>query len=355
MGGASSRIVGLRYRRSRRLRRSRRAVVAVIGTLLALLVFFALFGIFLTQYVPLWMTENESAFSNQAATSFALLKSDIDEQYSIGGPLTYAVPFVMSSQSVPLIAQPTQAQLSFLPLNCPGVFTTGGVPNVPTDCVFQRAVMNVNPAKPTTYDTPFNESTAAGVLKMYLPDRYYPTVQYVLEDDAVFSTQAGSNQIVVDPPPLNVTTVGSNTSVQTSFLEMFGNSSSYTGQGSKDVFSHLEFTQSFSSVGRFETTAHAAVPFNFTYEVGTSNACGWYSYLHTLAVTSGLTQYASTASPLTAKGYNLTTTLPSTPPSSTVCVNSAGTTYDLTLTFYNINYATVAYAGVEVSFSQGGT
>jgi hypothetical protein len=355
MGGASSRIVGLRYRRFRRLRRSRRGVVAVIGTLLALLVFFALFGIFLTQYVPLWMTENESAFSNQAATSFADLKSDIDEQYSIGGPLTYSVPFVMSSASVPLIAQPTEAQLSFLPTNCANSFTSAGVPVTPSACIFQRAVMNVNPAHPTHYDAPFNQTSTAGLITMNLPNRYFPGVQYAFEDDTVFSTQSGSRQIVIDPPPLNVTKLGANTTVHASFLELFGNSSTYSGQGSKDVFSQLSFTESFSSAGRFETTARAAVPFNFTYEVGTTNACGWYNLLHTLVVASGLTQYPSTAPPATATGYNLTTTLPTIPPVTSVCLNSAGTTYDLTLTFYNISYATIAYAGVEVSFSQGGT
>jgi hypothetical protein len=355
MGGASSRIVGLRYRRSRRLRRSRRAVVAVIGTLLALLVFFALFGIFLTQYVPLWMTENESAFSNQAATSFADLKSDIDEQYSIGGPLTYSVPFVMSSAAVPLIAQPTEAQLSFLPTNCASYFTSAGIPVAPSACIFQRAVMDVNPSAPTHIDAPFNQTATSGLLKMNLPNRYYPSVQYAFEDDTVFSTQSGSNQIVLDTSPLNVTKVGSNTTVHASFLNLYGNSSTYSGQGSKDIFSHLEFTESFSSAGRFETAKLAAVPFNFTYEVGTTNACGWYGLLRNLAVASGLTQYSSTATPLTATGYNLTTTLPTLPPATSVCVNSAGTTYDLTLTFYNISYATIAYAGVEVSFSQGGT
>jgi len=80
MGRARVLRPGRRYRRARRIRQSRRGVVAVIGTLLALLVFFALFGIFLTQYVPLWMTDNEAQFTAQAGTSFAQLKSFVDSQ-----------------------------------------------------------------------------------------------------------------------------------------------------------------------------------------------------------------------------------------------------------------------------------
>jgi len=356
MAEAKSAVVGRRYRRSRRLRRTRRAVVAVVGTLLALLVFFALFGVFLTQYVPVWMTENESVFSDQAATSFALLKSDVDAQYSLGGPASYVTPFVMSSQAVPLLAQPTQAQLTFLPNNCPGNFTANGAPKVPSACVFQRVVMNVNTTVKPFQDHPFNQTSAVALFQMFLPNRYYPTVGYVFEDDAVFQTQLGGHQTVADPPPLNITKVGSNTTVQTSFLELFGNSTSYTGQGSKDVFTHLEFTQPVSSLGHFETVSRAPIPFNLTYEVGTRNVCGWYSFLHTLAVTSGLTSYSSLSPPAPpTPGYNLTTSFSPVPPSSSVCINSGAATYDLTLIVYNVSYATLAYAGVQLGLSQGGS
>ncbi|HTT25996.1 MAG TPA: hypothetical protein VMH90_03415, partial [Thermoplasmata archaeon] len=112
----------VRRRRYRRLR-GRRGVVSVIGTLLALLVFFALFGIFLTQYVPLWMTDNESAWTSQLQTSFATLKSNMDLQVALGSSGLLATPFVMSSQGIPLIAQPTEGILSFVP-NSPGVFAS---------------------------------------------------------------------------------------------------------------------------------------------------------------------------------------------------------------------------------------
>jgi hypothetical protein len=355
MRAATFGIVGRRYRRARSLRGSRRGVVAVVGTLLALLVFFALFGIFLTEYVPLWMTEDESAFSNQAETSFALLKSSVDAQYSLQGPPTYSTAFVMSSQAVPLIAAPTQGTISFLPATCPGnLSAVTGLPNQPNNCVFQRLLLSEGKTAPSQ-NHPFNVTSVSALFTMLLPNRYYTPVEYVFEDDGVFQLQPGGSQSVVVAPPLNITKVGSNVTVQTSFLELFGNSSSYTGQGSKSVYSHYGFSQFVTSVGRFVTAAHAAVPFNMTYEVGTRYVCGWYAFFDNLALSSGLTQYASGAPPAPPNpGYNLSASV-ALPPSGATCVNPLQTSADITITFYNINYATVSYAGEQLSFSQGGS
>ena len=97
---------------------------------------------------------------------------------------------------------------------------------------------------------------------------------------------------MIVPPPLNVTKVGSNTTVQSSYLQMFGNASVYTSQGTKDVFSHFVYSQPYTSSDRFATTTGIAVPFNFTFEVGTHNVCAWYTFLQSLVATSGLASSA---------------------------------------------------------------
>ena len=84
-------------------------------------------AIFLTQYVPLWMSDNEAQFTANAAASFGLLKSSIDSQYVLGAPQTYGLPVQISSDSVPLLAQPTQGTLTFLPQICPKGFATATV------------------------------------------------------------------------------------------------------------------------------------------------------------------------------------------------------------------------------------
>ncbi|MGP8073736.1 MAG: hypothetical protein ACLQD9_00065 [Thermoplasmata archaeon] len=344
MGEAGIVLTGRRYRRARRLDRGKRGVVAVVGTLLALLVFFALFGIFLTQYVPLWMTDNERQFADGIESSFALLKSAVDEQYSLGGPATYATPFTLASQAVPLLSQPTQATLTFIPANCPaGFFPANGTPEQPNNCIFQHVLMGVGTAIHPATNHPFNETSSVSVLQGTLPDRYYPSVNYYFEDDAVFLTQTGGHQLMIVPPPLNVTKVGPNTTVQSSYLQLFGNASVYTSQGTKDVFTHYDYSQPYSSSGRFATTTGTPVPFNFTFEVGTHNVCGWYTFLQSLVTTSGLVSSA----------YSLTGSV-AFPPSTSVCQDSGGASYDISLEFLNINYATTAYAGVEISFTQGG-
>jgi hypothetical protein len=179
MGATVSSRSGRRYRRARRLRGGKRGVVAVIGTLLSLLVFFALFGIFLTQYVPLWMTDNEAEFTNAAAASFITLKGGIDYQYALGVPPVLGTAFTISSQGVPLIAQPTEGALTFLPNQCPGGFFARGVtgataanygqPANPAYCVFQNQSMSVGPGGSGRYSQRPLQTRSAACAPQTLP------------------------------------------------------------------------------------------------------------------------------------------------------------------------------------------
>ncbi len=358
MGEGSVGNAGQRHRRARRWRRNRRGVVSVVGTLLALLVFFALFGIFLTQYVPLWMTDNESQFTSQAAASFASFQSNVNLQYILGGPATYGVSFTISSQGVPLLAQPTQGTLVFLPTTCPGGFyakgQTGataanyGQPVSPNYCVFQNVTLTTGPGGSGLY----SQHLASGVLQMVLPNRYYTPQTFYFEDDAVIQTQPGGYQIMDFPPPLNVTSVGGNTSVTTSLLQLYGNASTVIGQGSQQVFSHLRYAQTVTSSGS------DAVPLNFTFEIGTQNPCAWSRYLVSVMNVSGL-PYSTSRLPGTAPYYNFldpvngTTTI--VPSQSPTCFNPNGRTTVLAVNLYELSYATVFNAGVQVTLGIGGT
>src|ERR1700691_4589759 len=115
MGRVTHRTGGRRYRR--RLRGDRRAVVAVIGTLLSMLVFLSLFGVFISEWMPLWMNDNESQFTSETQASFAQLKSSMDLQTALQGPAVYATPFTMSSNGVPVLSAATAGILNFVPNN----------------------------------------------------------------------------------------------------------------------------------------------------------------------------------------------------------------------------------------------
>jgi len=329
-----------RFRRARRLRSERRGVVAVIGTLLALLVFFALFGIFLTQYVPLWMTENEAAFTSQAASSFAQFKSDVDSQYVLDAPPVLGAPFTISSQGVPLIAQPTQGVLNFLPQTCPGGFYTtlnGGSPSNygqpvnPAFCIFEN--QTIKPAFGGHNSLSFQIPT--GILEMILPNRYYSSETFIYEADGVIQMQTGGFQIMAYAPPLNLTRLAGNTTVTSSFLQLYGNATTVAGQGSEEVYSHLKFAQPLSYNG-YNATAHVFRAFNYTFEIGTEFPCAWSSFLwHQLNVS---------AIPSSQFSYT---------PYSGSCNNVNGATSVLTLSLTAVNYVSLFYAGTQVSVGIG--
>lgn len=356
MGGANVQSSGRRYRRARRLRTARRGVVAVVGTLLALLVFFALFGIFLTQYVPLWMTDNESQFTSQTSASFAQLKSYVDSQYLIGGPATYGTPFTISSQGVPLIAQPTEGNLVFLPTTCPGGFVATksagvvGQPVTPSFCVFENITLSTGPGGSAQY----SQHIASGMLEMSLPNRYFSAQTFYFEDDAVIQSQGGAQQIMTVPPPFNVTTVEGNTSVTTSLLQLYGNATTIVGQGSEQVFSHFRYAQTAVSNGK--ATKSGVQPLNVTFEIGTQNPCAWQSQLWSQMNVSGLSYVLSPT--YGHPSYNWTNPIThavTVPVASSACTATGGATTIIALNLNAVDYATVFYAGVQLVLGIGGS
>jgi len=318
----------------------------VIGTLLALLVFFSLFGIFLTQYLPLWMTDNEAQFTSQAAYSFALFKSNVDSQYQFpaGTPQTLGTPFVVSSQGIPLLAQPTEATLVFLPTTCPSGFYAKGVtgatnatygqPVAPANCVFANVSYSHGPGGSGFY----SQHIATGTLEMLLPNRYFINQNFYFEDDSVIQSQQGGYQIMNVNAPLNVTTNGANLTVTSSLLQLYGNASTYIGQGSQDVYSHFRYSQAAVSNGLHVIANNSYLPFVYTFQIGTQYPCAWSAFLNKTMVNSGVPKASYSYTPYTG-----------------ACYNPTGTTTDLTLKISNVDYSVLYYAGVQVSLGVGGT
>ena len=300
--------------------------------MLALLVFFALFGIFLTQYLPLWMNDNEAQFTSSVATSFAQYKADVDSQYTLDGPPVLGTPFTTSSQSVPLIAQPTEGSLRFLSQACPAGFSLKtGQPVNTAFCVFENQSMSIGPGG----SGPYYLSVPTGVLSMQLPNRYYSVEMFQYEADGVVQVQSGIQQFMAFAPPFNVTRLAGNTTVASSFLQLYGNSTTVVAQGSEEVYSHLRYSEYLSSNGN-----KASATFTYTFEIGTQYPCAWYRFLSTQLNGSGV--------PSTQ--YSLTST-----PTSYSCFNPSGGTTILTLALTSVNYATLFYAGVQVNIGVGGT
>jgi type II secretory pathway pseudopilin PulG len=344
--------------------------VAVIGTLLALLVFFALFGIFLTQYVPLWMTDNEAQFTAQAQASFAQLKSAMDAQYVLGGPQSYGTPVVISSQGIPLLAQPTQGSLVFLPQNCPapasatytypsGFYTKGatgattanyGQPVNAAYCTFMNFTESIGPGGSGA----LSHAVMTGVMEFALPNRYYTPQTFYLEDDAVIQSQGGGSSVMSVPPPINITRIGGNTTIWGSLLQLYGNSSSVIGTGTEPVYTHLRFTQLVTSNGKLTASSGVYTPFTFDFEIGTQYPCAWGSFFNNLMYNqSGLptSQFSLSTGPtydattLPVGGYFQT--------QGVDCTSVSGATSVLTVTITSVNYAAVYVAGIQVGVGVG--
>ena len=279
MGVHFVRNAGRRYRRSRRLRGSKRGVVSVVGTLLSLLVFFSLFGIFLTQFVPLWMVDNESQFTAQTQASMANLKANMDAQAAFNGPGIYATPFTMSSQGVPLIAQPTAGIMNFNSVQ-PGVY------------------VNISMAVGPGGGKPFWQNFSIGTLTMTLPNRYYSSQIFSLENDAVIQSQADTQQIVAFPPAISITSQGASWSVTMMLAQMYGNATQSISSGTQEVYSHWISIQSFTSTGA------GGAPFNAGFRLGTHFPCAWATYLNNTVVRAGLPAAHFTLTPSTCLASN---------------------------------------------------
>ncbi len=320
----------------------------MIGTLLALLVFFTLFGVFLTQYLPVWMIQNESAFTAQSDFAFASLKSAIDSQYQFGAPPTVGVPFPLSSGSVPLLAQPTEATLEYLPSGCARGFAvtaaqgTPGQPVNPAACIFANVSLSHGPGG----SGPFSQRIATGVLEEVLPNRYYTPETFYLEDDAVVQSQPGGYQVMAVNSPLNITrTATGNTTVTTSLLQLYGNASALVGQGTQPIYSHFRYSQSIASNGVFVPANRSYLPFVFSFEIGTQYPCAWATFLQQTISSSGIG----------SRNATIAYTPSSFAPTPANCANPAGATTIVRLTVSNVDYVQYYYAGVQLSTGIGGT
>lgn len=266
MGNVEQRTAGRRYRRHR-LRGGRRGVVAVVGTLLAMLVFFSLFGVFISEYLPLWMNDNESAFTSQTETSFAELKSNMDLQTALQGPAVYATPFTMSSQGVPVLSQPTAGILNFVP-NSPGVFA--------------NVSMNPGPGGASL----FYQNFSLGTITMSLPNRYYSPQFFDLENDAVIQSQSSTEQLMLYPPGLALNASGTSFGVTLTLVQMLGNATQAVSTGTEEVYSHYLFSQAFTSAPSSGTVSGKWV-------LGTHYSCAWTRFLETEFAGAGLGSHAT--------------------------------------------------------------
>ena len=253
-----------RFPAHRRLRQ-RRGVAAAIGTLLALLVFMSLFGLFVTQFVPLWMTDNEASFTATVQGQFGTIKQNLDLLALDGGNVrSLAAAVTMESGNIPVMAQATQGVLAYqssLSLYTNISFNLTGV-SLPR----------------TSHAQDFYQNFTPGEISMDIPNRYYVPTTFSLSNGAVVSQQSGGSSSMLFAPSFQAITVGTSTTLYLTLYEMLGNGTRLTSTGTEEVYTAYAATQSYPGA------TNTSVDLNFT----TPYPCAWIHYLNSTFKASGV-------------------------------------------------------------------
>lgn len=296
--------------RGRRLLRGQRGIAAVIGTLLALLVFMTLFGIFITEFLPLWMTDNEASEANAVEAQLGQVKTCMD-LLALEGTRgeTCSTPVPLEAQGVPIFAQPTQGTLSFQPFS----------PQLYTNVSFNETALG--PPKPHANAW---QNQSPSEIDLNLPDRYYVPVKYSLTMGGLFSSQGGgSTQNMLFQPEWLETQQGTATNLSIVFYVMYGNSTSQSSLPTDEIY-----------VSFYSENTYTGSATNVQVNMTTFYPCGWTNYLHTAFRGPGL------LSPVVT---------PSTCPSTII----PGRYYPMHILFPSVSYfsLTVVYFDVEMGIS----
>jgi len=255
-------------------------VAATVGTIMALLVFLTFMGLFTNQFVPVWMSDNESSHMSTAIQQMVTLKSQVDISISNNAnsrvaPTPASVVVTLSSPGIPVFAGPTAGILKFVP-EAIGVMPTF---NVTYTYISSTGGVNV-----TYVLNSSNDGGAGGYLDLYCPNRYYVEQHLTYEAGAIILNQTEGEFVIAGPQFLvrDVGTQGSPNKVMLlTQVSLMGTNKTVGGTGSKMVNANLQFADT--------KTYENGQSSNVTIEIVSSHGIAWERYFNrTLTVLSGL-------------------------------------------------------------------
>lgn len=208
--------------RIKRLRRNESAIASVVGTIMSLMVFMAFLSLFTTQYVPVWMAENEAQHTDTVLSELGTLRQNMDILILSNNreTSTYST-LTLGSKGVPVFAAPTLGIFTFSPLET--AFTTD------VDMA-SAAVMQVE-----YYDTGLdaqNTVTGAGRVELYSPNRYYVQQWSSFDDGGIILAQTDGEWMRTGPSirlEKRDTNPGSALNISFKVLSLVGKKTTMTG------------------------------------------------------------------------------------------------------------------------------
>jgi len=235
-----------------------RGVAATVGTIMTLLVFLTFMGVFTNQFVPVWMSDNESTHMTEAIQQLVSLKSNIDgliADYanSLIAVPPIVIPVTLSAPGIPVFASPTAGILSFKPDSRSGM-----------------------PAFNTTYTTDLvaDDGHTGGEVRLYCPNRYYVEQSVIYEGGAIIINQT-DGEFIVAGIGIAVTSYGGGRVVQMTQVSMVGLNKTVGGTGAKAVNANLLYA---STTQYRDESPLAADRENITITITTKHGHAWANY-----------------------------------------------------------------------------
>lgn len=263
-------------------------VSAVIGTVMALMVFMFLFGMIQNQYVPVAMKDTEANHMVQVEAQFSQLKYGIDSLILNNG-VNYSMytPMTLGSEGMPVFASQTPGYL-------------GLMPNDEYFNVTYTVVENDGSGGTTTTHLYSNTS---GMLRLYVPNRYYVPQMYAYTAGAIMLYQ-DNGAVMKAGPNIKISNESGDLSVFMNTIRIIGTEVVKGGTDTEGVYSSLIYT--YSSENTANTSAFVSSSLSITIDSVFWDA--WMEWMNSTASSAGLrygTDYTMTksANPLNGDEY----------------------------------------------------
>ena len=234
-------------------------VAATIGTIMSLLVFLTFMGMFTNQFVPVWMSDNESTHMATVVTQMVGLKADIDGlvadySNSLLAPAPIVAPITLHATGIPIFAEPTAGILRF------NHETVAGIPSLNVSYVDDDYTLS-----PTT------GGHAGGYVHLYAPNRYYVEQYLIYEAGAVILNQT-DGEFIISGPQFSVSDVSGSRVVKLTQVSLYGPNKTVGGTGTKSINAEMLYADT--------TTLRAAAGADLTISILTLHGTAWESYFN---------------------------------------------------------------------------
>ena len=243
-------------------------VSAVIGTVMALMVFMFLFGMIQNQYVPIAMKDREANHMVVVESQFSQLKYGIDSLILNNG-VNYSMytPMTLGSEGMPVFASQTPGYLGLMPNH--EYFNVTYTLNKTTDS--------------GGIETTHIYSNTSGMLRLYVPNRYYVPQMYAYTSGAIILYQQNGAVMKADPN-IRILNESGDLSVFMNTVRIVGTEIIKGGTDTEGVHSSLLYTYKAQSIANTTDFYDSTLKI----QIDTIFWDAWMDWMNSTAASAGL-------------------------------------------------------------------